>query len=74
MSNETVAAGNKLLGLALLAIGIVLLVFGFIESDSVSSSFSRLFTGQPTDKTVWLLIGGAVLTIGGLADLARNSR
>jgi len=43
----------------------VLLVFGANASDSVSSSVSRFFTGKPTDKTVWLLLGGAAATICG---------
>ncbi|MBC8126723.1 MAG: DUF3185 family protein, partial [Gloeobacteraceae cyanobacterium ES-bin-144] len=41
---------NKGMGLALLAVGIILIVFGFSAADSVSSSFSRAFTGAPTDK------------------------
>lgn len=65
---------NKILFLALLVVGIVLLVLGVIESDSISSDFSRLFTGEPTDKTVWLLIGGGVATIVGLGGLARGSK
>jgi hypothetical protein len=65
---------NKSLSLALLVIGVVLLVLGVVESDSISSDFSRLFTGEPTDKTVWLLIGGGVAAIVGLGGLARGSR
>jgi hypothetical protein len=56
---------NKALGLALLAVGIALLVYGAHASDSVSSSVSRFFTGNPTDKTVWLLLGGTAATICG---------
>jgi hypothetical protein len=65
---------NKILFLALLVLGIVLLVLGANASDSISSSFSRLFTGQPTDKTVWLLIGGCVATLAGLGGLATGSK
>jgi hypothetical protein len=60
---------NKIVSLALLAGGIVLIVIGMNASNSVGSGFSRFFTGSPTDKTVWLLIGGiaaAVLGAGGL--------
>jgi len=61
---------NKAPGIALLAIGIVLIVFGMNESDSISSSFSRFFTGNPTDKTMWLLIGGiAAAVVGGIMTL-----
>jgi hypothetical protein len=65
---------NKILFLVLLVVGVVLLVFGVIESDSIVSDLSRLFTGEPTDKAVWMLIGGAVATIVGLGGLARGSK
>lgn len=55
------------IGLALVAIGIVLLVFGIKESDSLASDISEFFTGNPTDRAVWLLIGGIAGIIGGLA-------
>ena len=62
------------LGLIVIAIGIALLVFGFIASDSLSSSFSRFFNGTPSDKAIWLIIGG-ILTIGVGSLLAwRSSR
>jgi hypothetical protein len=58
---------NKALGIGLLAVGIVLLVFGISETDSLSSHFSRFFTGNPTDKAMWLLVGGvASLVVGGV--------
>jgi Protein of unknown function (DUF3185) len=44
---------NKAIGLVLLAVGIALLVYGEHASDSVNSSVSRFFTGNPTDKTIW---------------------
>jgi len=65
---------NKTVFLVILILGVVLLVLGAIESDSISSDFSRLFTDEPTDKAVWLLIGGAVATIVGLGGMARGSK
>ena len=65
---------NKTIFLVILILGVGLLVFGVIESDSISSDFSRLFTGEPTDKAVWLLIGGALATIVGLGGIARGSK
>ena len=62
---------NKAIGLALLAVGIVLLVFGFNASDSASSSVSRAFTGSPTNKAMWLMIGGvASVIVGGVMSFA----
>ena len=61
---------NRAIGIALLAVGIVLIVFGLNASDSVGSSFSRFFTGNPTDKTMWLMAGGIASTvIGGILTL-----
>ena len=58
------------LGLALLGIGVVLIVMGFRASDSIASSFHRFFDGTPTDKTVWLLLGGTIAAIIGVGMLA----
>jgi len=63
---------NKLISLAILAVGIVLAIYGFSASDSFSSDVSRFFTGSPTDKTIWLLIGGIIAIIIGLAGLLRG--
>jgi len=65
---------NKLISLALLVSGIVLLIYGVSAADSIGSSFSRLFTGTPTDRSVWLLIGGAIVTVVGAAGLLRGSK
>lgn len=65
---------NKIIALTLLSVGVVLLILGAIASDSVQSDFSRLFTGEPTDKTVWLLIGGGVSVAVGLTGLLRAGR
>lgn len=60
---------NKPVSVALLVVGIVLLVFGLNASQSVSSDVSRAFTGNPTDKSVWFLVGGGAATIIGLFGL-----
>ena len=63
---------NKSIVLVLLIVGVVLLVLGVIASDSIKSDFSRLFTGEPTDKAIWLLVGGGVSTIVGLGGVVRS--
>ena len=65
---------NKPISLALLVGGIVLIVYGIAASDSTASGVSRFFTGNPTDKTMWLLIGGAIATIVGGSGLFRGSK
>jgi hypothetical protein len=65
---------NKLISLVLLIGGIALIIYGLSAADSIGSSFSRLFTGNPTDRTMWLLIGGVVAAGVGLTGLARGSK
>ena len=60
---------NKGASIALLIVGIVLIVWGINASDSFSSGISRFFTGSPTDKAVWMFLGGIVLSIVGLFGL-----
>ena len=57
---------NKALGIGLLIAGIVLTIFGINASESFGSEVSRFFTGTPTDKSMWLLIGGIAAGITGL--------
>jgi len=61
----------RLISITLLAGGVVLITYGVAASDSVSSAFSNFFTGNPTDKTIWLLLGGIVATLTGIVGLAR---
>jgi hypothetical protein len=65
---------NKIVSLVLLAGGIVLIVLGINATDSFSSDVSRFFTGSPTDKAVWMLLGGVVAAVLGLATLWRSPK
>ncbi len=65
---------NKILSLALLAGGVVLIIYGISASNSIGSDFSRMFSGSPTDKTIWLLLGGVVLAAIGAGGLVRGSK
>lgn len=65
---------NKLVSLALLAGGIVLIIIGVSATNSFNSDVARFFTGSPTDKAVWMLIGGIVAAVVGLATLLRGQK
>ncbi len=65
---------NKILSIALLIGGIVLLTYGISASESISSDFSRFFTGNPTEKSIWMLIGGFIAIVVGAGGLLRSSR
>jgi len=60
---------NKAIGIALLVVGVILLVWGINASESVGSQISETFTGKPTDKSIWMIIGGVVSGITGLGLL-----
>jgi hypothetical protein len=64
---------NKGIGLALIAAGILLIVYGVDASNSASSGVSRVFTGAPTNKTLWLLLGGIGSAIVGAVLALRPS-
>lgn len=65
---------NKIIALALLVGGVVLIVLGVNATKSFSSDVSRFFTGSPTDKAVWMLIGGCVAAVVGLAMTFRGGK
>ena len=65
---------NKIVSLVLLIGGIVLIIFGISASESIGSDFSRLFTGAPTDRSIWLLVGGIVATAIGAGGMFRGSK
>ena len=65
---------NKVVSLAILAVGIMLIILGVSATKSFSSDISRFFTGSPTDKAIWMLIGGAVAAIVGLVGLRSWSK
>ena len=64
----------KGISIAVLAGGIILLVLGINAYNSSSSDISRFFTGSATDKSVWLLVGGAVMSALGLVGLLRGTK
>ena len=74
MEAERQFSMNTALGWAIFAVGIVLLVFGVNASNSFGSDVHRFFTGNPTDKSIWLLVGGAAAVVVGLVVALRGGR
>lgn len=56
---------NRLIGLILLVVGVILLYFGWQSSQSIADQMSETVTGRFTDETTWYLIGGAVAVVAG---------
>jgi len=65
---------NKIIFIALLVGGVVLMILGVQATNSFGSDVSRFFTGSPTDKAIWMLIGGIVAGIIGLIGVMRGSK
>ena len=63
---------NKIVSLALLIGGVVLMIYGINATNSFSSDVSRFFSGSPTDKAIWMLIGGIVAAVIGLVSTLRS--
>jgi multisubunit Na+/H+ antiporter MnhB subunit len=65
---------NNAIGLAIFALGVILLIFGFNESYNPGSEISRLFTGSAGERPVWLIVGGALAVLTGLAVAIAGAR
>jgi hypothetical protein len=65
---------TRAISIALIVGGVVLLYFGGQSFHSLSNDVSRVFTGAPTNKTIWLIAGGVVATIAGLIGITVSSR
>ena len=65
---------NKAIALALLVGGVILIIFGVNESHSFGSDVNRFFTGNPTDKSMWMLVGGAVAAVAGPTTTPHGSK
>lgn len=65
---------TRIISLALLVAGLVLIIYGINASESISSDFSRFFTGSPTDRTIWFLFAGIAAAALGSSGLIYEAR
>lgn len=56
---------QKMLGLVLLVVGLILLYFGWQSSQSLGDQVTETLTGRFTDQTMWFIIGGAATAAAG---------
>lgn len=57
----------RLSSLLLVIAGIVLFAWGVTASDSIGPAFAKAFSGPLSDRSLWLIAGGAALVALGAA-------
>jgi uncharacterized integral membrane protein len=65
-SQEKHMSMQRIVGIVLIVVGVILLIMGMNATDSVGDRMSKFFTGQFTDTTVWYIVGGAAAAVLGL--------
>lgn len=65
-------SNSKLIGIVLLALGAVLLYFGFNSTNSAVEEIGEAITGRYSDETMMYLIGGGVAAVAGLFLLLKK--
>ena len=65
---------RRVLGVVLLAGGVVLIVLGITASRSLGNQLSNAFLGHFNQATMWYLIGGIAAAVVGLILLLGRSR
>ena len=65
---------NRIIGAALFAIGVVLLVFAYHASNAPLEQISNTLTGHYSNQTMWYLVLGVGGAIGGGLLFALGSR
>jgi hypothetical protein len=65
---------NILLTAALLIIGGVLLAIGFNSTETIHDEASRVVIARYSDRTIWLMVGGALCFVLGLIGIFNRRR
>ena len=64
---------NKVIGIALLVVGLALIGYGFNAPDPAGPEVWHLFTRITTGKALWLLLGGSGAVVVGEAMIFHRS-
>lgn len=62
----------RVVGLMMLFAGIILFIFGISASQTVTEKVVESVSGRYTEHTMWYIIGGIVLMIGGSTLMYTN--
>lgn len=61
---------NQIIGIVLLAVGALMLYFGYTASQGVGEQLHETFMGRFTDSTTWYFVIGTVAAAMGVGMLA----
>lgn len=62
----------KIIGMALIVLGAVVLYFGYNASQSVTEQLAESLTGRYSDETMLYVLGGAIAIVTGLVFIVRK--
>lgn len=65
-NNEILMSQRMIIGLCILVIGVILLVFGYNQTQSLSGEVGEALTGSYSNETMAYLIVGAIAVVAGL--------
>ncbi|TDR20762.1 DUF3185 family protein [Marinicella litoralis] len=63
---------NKIIGIALLVLGGVLVYFGINATEAPMEQLAESVTGKYSDETMYYLIGGGIAAVLGLVMLLKK--
>lgn len=61
-------------GLVLAIVGVVLLLFGWNQSQSLVDQVAETFTGRFTESTMWYIVLGVAALAGGIGLMLAGAR
>lgn len=61
---------KKIIAIVLLIAGVALFIWGYNMSQAAGEQIREAWTGSFSDKATWLMIGGGVLGLVGILQLA----
>jgi hypothetical protein len=56
----------RVIGTALFIGGVIMLIFGIAATQKTGEKIVDALTGHYTDATMWYIIGGVILIVGGI--------
>ncbi len=63
---------NRVIGVVLLVVGLILLYFGYQATQTVTEQVTETVMGRYTETTMWYLIGGAASAVAGVVMMGTN--